>query len=145
MSILDINKNVNKKQLKKTIFIYLFLSVTAIAVDKVYDIFSHGVDSKAMTWMFLYPLLGGALFYTLISLFFSYIIKYTGCRVFYNIYNSGIATLTFGSFLQGILEIAGTNSSYLKFFYIIGGAFTAAGLIIMFIMAAKRNKTADIN
>lgn len=140
MSILDINIKNKRKQLSKTILVYLILSVIAVIVDKVYGIFSHGVASKAMTWMFLYPLLGGALFYSAINLFFPNIIKFTGYRVFYNIYNSGIATLTFGSFLKGILEIAGTNSDYLVFFYIVGVAFILAGFIMMFIMVINKKR-----
>lgn len=122
-----------RKQIRKTMWIYLILSVTAVVVNSVYGIFGHGVNSPSMTWMFLYPLLGGALFYFIIGRFIPNIIKFSGYRVFCNIYNSGIATLTFGSLLKGILEIAGTNSSYLVFFYIVGVAFIAAGLIIMFI------------
>jgi hypothetical protein len=137
---LDINTNAKRKQLRKTIFVYLILSVTAIVVDRVYDIFGHGVDSKAMTWMFLYPLLGGAVLYSAITLFSPNIIKFAGYRGFYNIYNSGIATLTFGSFLKGVLEIAGTNSDYLVFFYTVGGVFIVAGLVMMFVMVINRKR-----
>lgn len=129
-----------KKQLKKTILVYLILSVIAVVVDKVYGVFGHGVDSDAMTWMFLYPLLGGVLFYTVINLLFSKIIIFSGYRVFYNIYNSGIATLTFGSFLKGIFEIAGTNSDYLMYFYLVGGAFSAIGLIMTLILVINQKR-----
>jgi hypothetical protein len=122
-----------RKQIRKIIWIYLILSVIAAAFDKVYGVFGHGVDSSSMTWMFLYPLLGGALFYFIIERFIPHIIKYSWYRLFCNIYNSGIATLTFGSLLKGIFDIAGTSSSYLVFFYIVGGGFIAAGLIMMFI------------
>lgn len=129
-----------RKQLSKTILVYLILALIAVVVDKVYGIFGHGVDSKAMTWMFLYPLLGGSVFYSVINLFFPNIIKVASYRMFYNIYNSGIATLTFGSFLKGILDIAGTNSEYLVFFYITGGAFISVGLIMMFIMVINKKR-----
>ncbi|KZL89282.1 hypothetical protein CLMAG_55050 [Clostridium magnum DSM 2767] len=140
MSILDINKKNNEKQLRKTIWAYLILSVVAIVVDKVYGIFAHGVDSAAMTWMFLYPLLGGALFCFIIQRLIPHITKFTGCRVFLNVHNSGIATLTFASLLKGIFEIAGTNSTYLVYYYMTGGVFIAASLIIMLIMALNRNR-----
>lgn len=130
----------NKKQLTKTLFTYLALAALAVVVDIVYDMFGHGVDSNVMTFMFLYPLLGGALFYSIIKLLFSDIIKFTGYRFFYNIYNSGIATLTFGSFIKGIFEIAGTNSDYLMYFYMVGGIFIAVGLIMMFIMVINQKR-----
>lgn len=137
MSILDINKRNNDKQLRKTILTYLILSVISIVIDKVYGIFGHGVDSKSMTWMFLYPLLGGALMYFLIGRLIPHITKLTGYRVFFNIYNSGIATLTLGSLLKGIFEIAGTNSPYLEYYYMGGGVFIAVGIFIMLLMAVR--------
>lgn len=129
-----------KKQIWKTIWIYLILSVTAVVVDKIYGIFGHGVDSPSMTWMFLYPLLGGSLFYFIIERFIPHIIKFSSYRVFYNIYNSGIATLTFGSLLKGIFDIASTSSSYLMFFNMAGGGFIAVGLIMMFIEVINRKR-----
>lgn len=128
------------KQLVKTIVIYLILSLFAIVVNKVYAIFGHGVSSAAMTWMFLYPLIGGSLFYFLIYAFSSKIIKFAGYRLFFNIYNSGIATLTFGSFLKGVMEIAGADSPYLAYFYEVGGLFIAAALILMIVIAFNQKK-----
>ena len=138
MSILDISERNNEKQLRKTILTYLILSVASVVIDKVYGILGHGVESKSMTWMFLYPLLGGALVYFIIGRLIPHITKFAGYRVFFNIYNSGIATLTLASLLKGIFEIAGTNSPYLKYYYMIGGVFITVGLIIMLVMAIKR-------
>ena len=140
MSILDINNKNNEKQLKKVIWVYLIFSVLAIVVDKAYGIFGHGVESASMTWMFLYPLLGGGLFYFLIKMFVPHVTKFAGWRVFLNIYNSGIVTLTIASLLKGIFEIAGTNSTYLVYYYIMGGLFITAGLIIMIIMVINKNR-----
>lgn len=130
----------NKKLLGKMVWIYLILSVISIVVDKVYGIFGHGVDSAAMTWMFLYPLFGGVLFYFVIERIVPNITKFAGCRVFINMHNSGIATLTLASLLKGIFEIAGTNSPYLIYYYMVGGVFIAAGLIIILQMAMNKNK-----
>lgn len=140
MSILDINKKNNGKQIKKVIGVYLILTVVAIVVDKAYGIFGHGVESASMTWMFLYPLLGGALFYFIIKMLIPHVTKFAGYRVFLNIYNSGIITLTIASLFKGIFEIAGTNSSYLVYYYITGGLFITAGLIIMIIMVINKNR-----
>lgn len=130
----------NEKQLGKATLAYLILSASAVAVDKVYGIFGHGVDSAAMTWMFLYPLLGGALFYFIIDRLIHGITKFAGFRIFLNIHNSGIATLTLASLLKGIFEIAGTNSPYLVYYYIVGGVFIATGLIIMLKMAIYQDR-----
>lgn len=140
LSILDINERNNKKQIGKTVWCYLILSVVAVVVDKVYGIFGQGVDSAAMTWMFLYPLLGGALFYLILKRLIPRIIKFSGFRAFLNIYNSGIATLTFASLLKGIFEIAGTNSDYLVYYYMVGGILIVAGLIIILIMSINQDR-----
>jgi hypothetical protein len=138
LSILGISTSKNEKQVRKTIWAFLILSAAAVAVDRVYGIFSHGVDSAAMTWMFLYPLLGGALFFFIIDRLFPHITNFAGYRLFLNIHNSGIATLTLASLLKGVFEIAGTNSPLLVYYYVIGWVFIAAGLIIMLMMATNK-------
>lgn len=140
MSILDTSGINNKKLLGKTVLVYLILSVAAAAFDKIYDIFGYGVDSAAMTWMFLYPLLGGALFYFAIFMLIPHITNFVGFRAVLNIHNSGIAALTLASLLKGIFEIAGTNSIYLIYYYIVGLVFITAGLAIMLILAVNKNR-----
>jgi hypothetical protein len=145
LSILDISEKNQRGKIRKTIAVYLALSLIAIAVDNIYAIFGHGVRSAAMTWMFLYPLIGGTLFYLLIELLLPWINRFTGYRVFFNIYNSGTATLTTGSFLKGILDIAGTSSPYVAVYYIAGWVFIVSGLIVLTVLAVnyKRLNTSN--
>ncbi|MFC7677535.1 hypothetical protein [Paenibacillus sp. GCM10028914] len=131
MSTLAINKGRYEKQLSRTAWIYLIISAAAVAVDKVYGIYSHGVDSAAMTWMFLYPLIGGALYCFIVGKLFPRITHSASCRVFLNLHNSGIAALTISSLLKGVFEIAGTNSPHLVYYNAVGWGFLAAGLITM--------------
>jgi hypothetical protein len=140
LSILDINMKKQSKHIRKTVLIYLILSIIAIVINKIYAIFAHGVSSEAMTWMFLYPLIGGSLFYSLILVFANCIVRFNGYRMFFNIYNSGIAILTFGSFLKGIIDIAGADSKHLIFYYVIGILFVVIGLILIFIMLITKDK-----
>lgn len=140
MPILDTNKRISEKEFRKIILVYVALSLVAIIAAKIYDIFGHGVDSPAMTWMFLYPLLGGALFYFIINKLFPYINGNHRFRMFFNMHNSGIATLTFASFLKGVFEIAGTNSSYLKYYYLVGCLFIVGGVINLIIVVINKNK-----
>lgn len=132
MSILDINRSIIK-----TIIVYFLISIFTILFDKVYSLFSHGVYSTYMNLMFLYPLIGGALIYSVISLFFVNI-NYKKYRNSFNIYNSGIATLTVGSLLHGVLEIAGTSSIYIKYYSIVGWVLVGIGIISLFV--TKFNK-----
>lgn len=134
LSILDIKKNKVKYNFKKTVFIYILLGSFTILVNQVYGIFGHGVSSDAMTWMFLYPLVGGGV-YLLLGLLLPNISQFSGYRLFCNTYNSGIAALTTGSLLKGIMEIAGTNSSYLKYYYLIGYVMLVIAFVLLSLLA----------
>ncbi|CDM69915.1 putative membrane protein [Clostridium bornimense] len=109
-----------RKKFLKTIVIFVISTIFAFIFNKVYGIFGHGVTSPYMTYMFLYPLVGGVLFYGIIMLFIPSIVNKKKYRFFYNIYNSGIAILTVGSLLRGVMEIAGTSSFYLMVYTLIG-------------------------
>lgn len=130
MFISGIKIKSNSKKIGKTIVVYLLLSLLAIVTNLIYGKFGHGVHSAAMTWMFLYPLLGGALVYFLIDRYRPLITRFVIYRIGYNSYNSGIGALTVGSFLKGILEIAGSSSNYLVIFTILGWLSIAIGLAV---------------
>lgn len=140
MFILDIKNKDNRYQYNKTVFVYLAVSAFTFIINKVYAIFGHGVSSDAMTWAFLYPLIGGALFFLLLGLLLPRINCFAGYRLLYNSYNSGIAVLTVGSLLKGVMEIAGTNSPYLKMYTMFGYGFMAFGLIVIIILAVNYKK-----
>lgn len=140
MSILGIKMKGQRNKIRRTIGVYLLLALVAIGVNFIYGRFGHGVHSAAMTWMFLYPLLGGALFYFLLERLKSGITRFAPFRFGYNSYNSGIATLTVGSFLKGILEIAGTNSPYLLFFTIMGWLFITVGVTVFALLSVSWKK-----
>ena len=129
------------KGTRKSVIVYLVLSAAAVAVDNIYALFGHGVRSASMSFMFLYPLLGGALIYFILGVAAPGITTVKPFRLGYNLYNSGIAALTTGSFFKGILDIAGTASEYTKFFMYFGFDFSAAGLILLITAVIRvRNK-----
>lgn len=124
MSILDTS---NKHSAARKIGIsYIVLTVAAVIIEKIYRQFGHGVTSPAMTWMFLYPLAGGLLIYLVGRAKAATAERF---RCFSNLYHSGIATLTVGDFLKGVLEIAGTDSVWLPYFYIIGFVMVLFGIL----------------
>lgn len=137
MFISDIDCKSGRKRLKKTATAYIWASLAAVVVNNIYALFSHGVGSAAMSWMFLYPLIGGTGVYFLICL----LVPQAGCckgyRLFTNLYNSGIATLTVCSFLKGILDIAGTASQYVPLFFIVGWTFAALGIAALLYIIFK--------
>jgi len=113
---------------KKTGITYFILTVVTVIIEKIYRLFGHGITSASMTWMLLYPLAGGLLIY-LVSLAKVGSGDAERFRRFSNHYHSGIATLTIGSFLKGILEIAGTDSVNLPCFYIVGFGMVLLGIL----------------
>jgi len=145
LSILDINQNGSKAKSIRTIVVYLFTTVFTFMINKLYASFGHGVYSNSMTWMFLYPLIGGVLFYFIIEFFLPNVKCFVGYRVFYNIYNSGIALLTVASFLQGIVEVAGTNSPYVTIYFKLGYLCVAVGVFILIIMNSNYKKVTGNN
>lgn len=92
-----------------------------------------------MYLMFLYPLLLGALVFTVFV--FAKIPKMN--RLSFNIYNSGIATLTVGSCLHGIFVIAGTASSY-QFVYTYIGISLIIFAFITYAFSCIKEKHAQI-
>lgn len=130
---------------KKTVIIYIILSAVTIGINYIYSFFGHGVSSDAMTWMFLYPLLGGAAVYLILGIAIPNIRQISRYRLYFNIYNSGIALMTVGSLLKGILEIAGTTSAYTKFYYIIGGMCMVISLVLLIVLGIKEKNRRKIS
>ena len=124
--------------IKKSILAYLGVTIFLIILNYIYSLFSHNVSSNYMTYMFIYPLIGG-LFVNLVLLISK---KITEVKLFYigkSVLNYGIATLVIGSFLKGVFEIAGTNSIYLIYYFYIGIVLLSIGLLFLFYSLYNRS------
>lgn len=119
-------------------------SLLALCVHLVYQRFAHGVRSGAMTWMFLYPLAGGCGLYALLALARPAGHAHPAYRLFANLYNAGIAALTAGSFLRGILEIAGAASVYAWCLPALGWALAALGLIALAVWLRRSTASSSV-
>ncbi|MBO5070842.1 MAG: hypothetical protein J6C37_10865 [Roseburia sp.] len=110
----------------RTAFIYLLISLFCMIFGAVYEIFSHEVYSFYMIYAFAFPLVGGTLPYLVIGL--SRRKRYPGILA-KNLYHAGIATLTVGSVLQGVLDIYGTTNSLIRFYWVVGAVLILIGII----------------
>lgn len=126
--------------IKKSVLAYLGVSIFLIIVNYIYSLFSHNVSSNYMTYMFVYPLLGG--------LFINLVIftnkKITKIKLFYiskSTMNYGIAALVMGSFLKGVFEIAGTNSIYLIYYFYLGIILISIGILSVLYSLYRSNYT----
>lgn len=106
--------------MKKRIILYIIASVICVAINFGYAQFGHGVESNYMTYMFLYPLVIGVL---------SVIINKNNVKISNSLFKCGIITLTLGSFLQGVFEIAGTATDFQSLYYVVGSILIFAGII----------------
>ena len=106
----------------QTIIIYIFATIFLIVFNYVYSLFAHGVSSDAMTYAFFYPLAGLLVYIVL------YLVNWFN-RVSYNMFNAAIATISTGSLLLGINEIAGADTTYYKIFYLVAYIFFGLSVI----------------
>ncbi len=78
-----------------------------------------------MIYAFAYPLVGGALLFLILSFVR---LKHYPPALSRNFYHGGIATLTVGSLMQGVLEIYGTTNSLTVFYKIVGIPMVIVGV-----------------
>jgi len=116
----------NTKIIKKTAFIYAAVTVICLIVANIYALFGHGIRSPYMDYMFICPLSGGIIFF-----FLGIINKKTPSQFGRELYHSGIATATAGLMLKGIVRIAGTDSPYIFYFWVLGVILLLIGIILL--------------
>lgn len=119
LSVSDIKNN-------RPLLVWLGVTVFCMLFAFIYELFSFGVYSMNMIFMFLYPLLLGAV----------------PCLVFHRpmgrVWNDGVLLLTGAGMLAGILEIYGTSSTMTGLIRWMGVLF----LIMELILAAVKKRKA---
>lgn len=112
-------------------FIYLVISMILAVAGAVYEHFSFGVWSNFMVYAFMIPLAGGAL---------PYMLRYLrGTRKDAKsewVWHAGIATLTIGSIVHGILAICG-RPNHLTVVYLIAGLALLAGAAVLYVQSNR--------
>ena len=108
---------------KKLILIDLATALFCALFGAVYEAFGHGVYSYGMIYAFAFPLVMGVLPLYLIDVLRA---PYPG-KTLRELWHAGIAALTVGSIVTGILEIYGTTNPLTIVYWILGAVFLAAG------------------
>jgi len=83
-----------------------------------------------MTYLFVYPLVGGAAPALILWALERRGVEVPLGRAGFTLYNAGIATLTVASFLQGVFEIAGTASAFTPLIRLMGAGLTTAAVLV---------------
>ena len=126
-----------KNRAKKTALVYFCISVFCAVFGAVYELFGHGVFSFFMAFCFLPPLILGA------APFFAVYLCGKGMpkRLAFNVYNSGIATITVGFVYRGVIEIYGTTNKLAHLYSGVGALFMLSGAIIWLVDVIRNKKT----
>ena len=105
------------KKIKEQGKIYIIVTLTCVLFAMIYESFSHGVVSKFMVYAFMIPLVFGVI----ISYMLYFLkIKKLPTRLENRTYNAAVATLTFGSIIEGVLQIYGTTNSKIYVYLVVG-------------------------
>ena len=117
--------------------IYVFVSVFCLVFSIVYESFSHNVYSPYMVFAVAFPLIGGA---AVAEILLKLPAAFHPRRMTVRLYNSGIAALTLGSVVRGVLDIYGTENPLVTCYAVVGIAFAAAGIVCWMIAVFRRDK-----
>ena len=117
-------KSIKNKFVKRSVM-YFCISMFCAVFGGIYEIFSHGVYSNYMMYAFLFPLIGGTL-YNLILYSLRLRLQRGLSLIFYN---TGIAALTIGSIVRGILNIYGTDNILANVYWYAGAILVCMGVV----------------
>ena len=120
------DRTVGKGSYFRVIGACLLLTLFCVLFGAVYECFSHEVYSYFMLYAFVFPLLLGVL---------PFFLRFRLGRPFprraaVELILSGMAFLTVGSLVQGVLEIYGTTSPLMIGYWISGLVLTAGGWLL---------------
>ncbi len=109
-----------------TAFLFIF--------SRIYESLSYGEFSVFMHYMFCATLVGGILLLGFLQ------VKPNLSRITYNLWNSGIATITAGCLLRGIINLSGRSTTLDQPYWYVGAGFLALSLITLFISDTRRTR-----
>ncbi|HEM6308710.1 TPA: hypothetical protein U2C79_000252 [Streptococcus suis] len=118
----------------RTFITYLATTAFLFIFSRIYESLSYGEVSVFMHYMFCVTLVGGGLLLGLLT------IKPNLSRLAFNLWNSGVATITAGSLLRGIINLSGRSTTLDQPYWFVGASFLILVLISLFLGGNQRNK-----
>ncbi|HEM5998608.1 TPA: hypothetical protein U2B30_002067 [Streptococcus suis] len=116
----------------RTFITYLATTAFLFIFSRIYESLSYGEVSFFMHYMFCVTLIGGALLLGMLTL------KPNLSRMTFNLWNSGVATITAGSLLRGIINLSGRSTTLDQPYWFIGAGFLILALISLFFSGNKK-------
>ncbi|MDG3146461.1 hypothetical protein MKL27_06180 [Streptococcus suis] len=118
----------------RTFISYLAMAAFLFIFSRIYESLSYGEVSVFMHYMFCATLVGGIVLLGLLQ------IKPNLSRMTYNLWNSGVATITAGCLLRGIINLSGRSTTLDQPYWYVGAGFLALSLITLFISDTRRTR-----
>ncbi|WJQ85266.1 hypothetical protein QSV38_08020 [Streptococcus parasuis] len=118
----------------RTFISYLAIAAFLFIFSRIYESLSYGEVSVFMHYMFCATLVGGIVLLGLLQ------IKPNLSRMTYNLWNSGVATITAGCLLRGIINLSGRSTTLDQPYWYVGAGFLALSLITLFISDTRRTR-----
>ena len=132
--------SVTKKRfsrLGKTAMVYLIISIFFFLFSRIYVSLSYGEYSFFMNTLSLVPLIGGGLLVGLL------LVQPNLSRVSFNLWNSGVAVLTVGFLLRGIINLSGRSTTLDWPYWLIGAGFLGLALVSISLSLFRSKKLTD--
>lgn len=117
--------------------VYLILSIFLFIFSRVYVSLSYGEYSFFMNTLSLVPLIGGGLLVGLL------LVQPNLSRVSFNLWNSGVAVLTAGFLLRGIINLSGRSTTLDWPYWLIGAGFLGLALVSFGLSLFQSKKLTD--
>lgn len=111
----------------KRLLSYALITLVCGLFSVVYEHFSHGVYSNFMVYLFAIPLLLGVVPELLVLALPILRVDSPWARL---VQNLAIATLISGSAIQGVIEIYGTTSGYIVYYFVAGAVLLVTSGVI---------------
>lgn len=118
----------------RTFITYLATTAFLFIFSRIYESLSYGEVSVFMHYMFCVTLIGGGLLLGLLTF------KPNLSRLTFNLWNSGVATITAGSLLRGIINLSGRSTTLDQPYWFVGAGFLILALISLFLGGNQRNR-----
>lgn len=104
---------------------YIALTAAAGLFSVIYELYSHGVYSDFMVYLFVIPLILGVLPEAIALIYPRWVTPDGWHRL---LRDFAVATLSIGSILQGVVEIYGTTSTWTVYYFVVGAAMLLASI-----------------
>lgn len=122
----------------KRLIIYIAITLFCGVFSFVYELFSHGIYSMFMVYLFIIPLALGVI----PELICKYVPKFRADSAWARLMqNFAVATLATGSTLQGVVEIYGTTNQAIVYYEVVGAVLLVAAIVLWLVkLVRKPNK-----